>query len=118
MSRGFGKMQRFWLQVAAKNRKPWTFDELCRSAFPEAYEPDVEMRPSFRRSLRRALKRLVDKKSIIPLGAGGPGAPYRYCINPMLLSADNPLRGKIMTHLEPFGFYMDAQGQLILKHHH
>jgi hypothetical protein len=119
MCRGLGKLQRFWIKVAASDEsvsKPWTFDELCRSAFPEAYEPSMEMRPSFKRSLRRALKKLVDDQNIIPLGAGGPSNPYRYCINPMLLPADR--RGEILPHLEPYGFYMGADGQLTLRHHH
>jgi hypothetical protein len=116
MSRGLGKMQRFWVQVACNNINPWTFDELCRSAFPEAYEPGQEMRPSLKRSLRRALKKLVDERTIIPLGAGGRADPLRYCINPNCLKADDPRVGKIMGHLKPFGFYM-KDGGLMISHH-
>jgi hypothetical protein len=117
MSRGYGRIQRFWLNVARGAGKPWTFDEICRSAFPECYEPGTEMRASFKRSLRRALREIVDDHNIIPLGRGGRCDPTRYCIHPQLLDADNPRRAELMTHLESFGFYWGPDGNLMLRHH-
>jgi hypothetical protein len=116
MSRGHGRLQRFWIKVAAHGEgEIWTFDDLCRSAFPEAYEPGMEMKPSFKRSLRRALKGMVEDGNIIPLGAGGRTDPFRYCINPSLLRADNPRRDSVMKHLQPHGFYWSPEGVLSVR---
>jgi len=116
MSRGLGKLQRFWLAVAAKGGV-WTFDEICRSAWPEAYEPGFEMSSSLKRSLRRALKKMVDEHTLIALGNGGPADPFRYCINPSLFSTNDARRDDLMKHLQPYGFYWGADGNLVARHH-
>jgi hypothetical protein len=60
---------------------------------------------------------MVDDRLIVLLGAGGRGDPYRYCINPMLLQPDDPARDELMKELAPYGFRMDADGNLMLGHH-
>jgi hypothetical protein len=109
MSRGYGKLQRFWIQIAAHNdnlAKPWTFAEICRSAF-EVEEAD--MTPAIKRSLRRALQGLVKDKMIICLGTrkGAHGRrgyfPARYILNPTLLKPDDPRVAAICEHLARCG---------------
>jgi hypothetical protein len=117
MSRGLGKLQSFWLRVASAQRGLWTFDELCRSAFPESYKPGFEMRPSVKRSLRRALRRMIDDNNIVAVGGGGPSDPHRYCINPTLFPDEDSRRNEAVARLVPFGFCV-VDGILALRHHH
>jgi hypothetical protein len=109
-------MQRFWFAIAARGGL-WTFDEICRSAWPEAFEPGQVMSPSFKRSLRRALKKMVDDRDLLALGSGGPADPFRYCINPSHFKADDSRRDELMKHLQPYGFYWGTDGHLMARHH-
>jgi hypothetical protein len=68
MSRGLGKMQRFWVQIAACDdsiAKPWSFAEICRNAIEIE---EAAMRPALKRSLRRALADVVKFNLVICLG--------------------------------------------------
>jgi hypothetical protein len=78
MSRGYGVMMQVLSGVLRKSAQPMTFDQIRRKAFPEAFKPGYELRASAERSLRRALKNLVDRGSILATGEGGPGDPKRY----------------------------------------
>src|SRR5689334_15514391 len=134
MSRGPGKLQRFWMEVANVHAhfgsdavatkenysRLWTFDEICRDAFREAYEPGFEMRASFKRSLYRALARCVEERVILmlqaPQGQRKHGALY--CINPSLLRGERIRdREELFKLLKPYGFQM-IEHQLFFPHHH
>jgi hypothetical protein len=40
--------------------------------------------PQFIRSVRRALRKMIDDGAVVTVGKGGPGDPFRYCLNPLL----------------------------------
>jgi hypothetical protein len=92
-----------------RHSMPVTFDGLCERV-------NFKQRLSLERSMRRALKSLVDERIIIALGGGGPGDPHRYCINPTLLPPGRRVV-RLMTHLEPEGFSINADGELIISLH-
>jgi hypothetical protein len=107
-------MQQFWLRIAAADEgivKPWTFAEICRSAF-EVEEAD--MRPAFKRSLRRALQGVVRDNLIICLGTrrgvyGHFGYyPARYVLNPRVLKPDDPRVATLEAHLAAVGLSLAA----------
>lgn len=87
MSRGPGWIQRALYLTILHGHKPMTFANI-RDHIAKArdYPPGVTMLPDFQRSVRRALKRMVDDQAIIALGKGGPADPHRYCPNPMLVA--------------------------------
>src|SRR5712672_4055218 len=114
MSKGFGRLQSFWIQIAANKestKNPWTFDEVCRSALD--CDP-VQMRPALKRSRRRALKGMVDDNHIICLGTRGSCHghhgyfPARYVLNPVLLDNKDPRRKDLVAHLAKCG--IEVQG--------
>ncbi len=86
MSRGLGQSQRFLLVCIRRSRKPITFAEICTIILQElgVNDPDRKLKPTFERSLRRSLKRMVDDAILMALGRGGPGDPQRYCTNPLM----------------------------------
>lgn len=75
MSRGHGCLQRYLFEVLA--HKPMTFAEIRKVAACEGY-------PTVERSLRRSLRKMVDDKTVVTTGRGGPGDPSRYEISPLL----------------------------------
>jgi hypothetical protein len=81
MSRGWGQTQ-WMVHKAFRDGRVWTFDQLCRFLYPNAFEPGFHLKTSAARSLRRALARLVEEGYIIALGSGGRASPYRYAFNP------------------------------------
>jgi len=44
------------------------------------------LRPTFERSLRRALRKMVDDGVVKTVGDGGPRDPARYHVDPLLLA--------------------------------
>jgi hypothetical protein len=111
MSRGLGKMERFWLSLAGCDEQCgvlWTFEDACRGAFPEAYEPGCGMKPSLRRSLRRALRSVVQRKLIVRLGS----VPAVHTIHPGLFNDNDPRRDKVMAKLSPHGFALEGDNLL------
>ena len=123
MSRGFRKLQRFWIQIAKSDEslaKPWSFAEICRNAF-EVEEPD--MKPAFKRSLRRALQGLADDRVIICLGTrkGAHGRlgyfPARYILNPTLLEPNDPHVATICEYLAKCGLsvHWDRQNEPLVN---
>ena len=81
-SGGFGYMQRYLFRVLYESEEPMTFAAICRSAAGE----DFVLPSPVEQSLRRALKRMVDKEVIVATGRGGPVSPYRYCIHPRVVA--------------------------------
>jgi hypothetical protein len=67
-------MQRYLFELLYENEKPMTFAAIRRAAAGE----DFAFRLTVERSLRRALKRMVDNEVI---DANGD----RYCIHPRIL---------------------------------
>jgi hypothetical protein len=112
VSRGLGYLQRYLFSMLLNAGKPMTFAEIRRIAKPHenGYDPHLE------RSIRRTLKKLVDDRTVIPLGRGGPGDPHRYCIHPQFLP-DADRVAEVMEHLEPEGFYLDSKGVLSIRLH-
>jgi hypothetical protein len=59
------------------------------------------------RSLRRAMKSLVDDHSLIAIGEGGPADPKRYWLNPMMIAMsgnkDDFDKATAMLEREPGG---------------
>ena len=86
MSRGHGKMQSRLLTTIQAHGKPMTF-EAIRAVIRQArdWPADAKLRPSFERSLRRALHSLTREPFLIAIGDGGRGDPYRYFIHPLLI---------------------------------
>jgi hypothetical protein len=93
MSRGLGRLERYLCMMVGAEKKPFTFAELrdiILETNRDAYDgAKIELRPSFERSLRRALHRLVSTEIFIALGSGGRADPHRYFINPRLIVARN-----------------------------
>jgi hypothetical protein len=108
MSRGYGYMQT-WLVHKLADGRPKTFDAILA-------EDDVSERASVRRSLRRALKKLVDDGTVIPLGWGGPSDPHRYAIHPTLLKSKRKV-ASLMRHLKPEGFFFNDDGKFTVSLH-
>lgn len=70
MSRGLGKVQRALFRTLHAKGRPMTFVELRGG----------DIGPTLERSLRRALKRMVDEGVIRTIGSGGRSDPIRYFI--------------------------------------
>jgi hypothetical protein len=109
MSRGLGKMQRFWVQIAACDdsiAKPWSFAEICRNAIEIE---EAAMRPALKRSLRRALADVVKFNLVICLGTRRGVfvrmgyRPARYMLNPSVLPRGDPRIATINAHLAKCG---------------
>ena len=80
MSRGPGCLQRYLFNTLRRGDHAMTFTEIIAIAKPHesGYRPHVE------RSLRRALKRMIDDGVVFTAGRGGPGDPQRYFLHPLL----------------------------------
>jgi hypothetical protein len=93
MSRGHGATQRYLMELICASPDPLTFAQIMAIAFPAgSYERDIAKicggsNVGQIRSMRRALRRLCDDSSIMIIGQGGRGDPYRYWLNPMMLAA-------------------------------
>ena len=83
MSRGPGRIQQYLLMMLYRQNTAMTFTEIKRIARPheDTYRPDLE------RSMRRALKGLVDREIVLEDGKGRRGDPCRYRINPTAIQA-------------------------------
>jgi hypothetical protein len=87
MSRGFGCLERFFLEIIIASAKPMTFADIIESELPgsgyngsfKAWRDDHGGRV---RSMRRALRTLIDKGYVVELGRGGRRQPFRYCLDP------------------------------------
>jgi hypothetical protein len=92
MSRGPGKLQRYLTDLVMGSDKPMTFADIQAIAFPKgSYEADMAKMfggssVPVVRSLRRALKGLVDDRTLIAIGEGGRSDPKRYWLNPMMVA--------------------------------
>jgi hypothetical protein len=86
MSRGFGRTQRALFLIVRGSERPITFAEICGRLLQACgvNDPDNTLKPTFQRSYRRALKRLLDQDYVMAFGEGGPGDPRRYCLSPLL----------------------------------
>jgi len=86
MSKGLGTLQRALKQtiLEAENygARGVTFADIRRAT---AMKNGGSLRPTFERSLKRALKTLVDRGQVARIGVGGRWLPYRYAINFMRL---------------------------------
>ena len=79
MSRGFGRLQRELFATIRRHAKPMAFDEMRAALLQNAgEEPDAGLNPSFERSVRRALRRLIRDGVLVALGGGGRADPFRY----------------------------------------
>jgi hypothetical protein len=74
--------------IIKESDNPITFAEICAHILQSwgVNDPDTKFKPTFQRSLRRALKGIVDDGAVMALGEGGPGDARRYCINPLLVA--------------------------------
>ena len=86
MSRGLGRLQRALFAAIQRHGKPMTFEDI-RNVIRQDFEMDdgAKLYPSFERSLRRALHRMVRTSGLIAIGDGGRGDPYRYFVHPMII---------------------------------
>ncbi|MCP3462539.1 hypothetical protein [Bradyrhizobium sp. CCGUVB23] len=84
MSRGLGKWQRWVWGTILSHGKPMTFEDF-RAALDRAagVGPDMVLRPSVARSLRRALHGMTETGGLIAMGDGGRTEPFRYFIHPL-----------------------------------
>lgn len=80
MSRGLGRKQRHLLRQL--KHKSLTFTEIERDILGSLY-PEFALKPTAKRSWRRALQKLVEAKLVMATGHGGHGDPYRYHFDPM-----------------------------------
>jgi hypothetical protein len=87
MSRGLGKLQRALWETIRQHGKPMTFDDLRATILQGiGAEDGAKLRPSFERSLRRALNRMAENGGgLIAIGDGGRAEPYRYFIHPLII---------------------------------
>jgi hypothetical protein len=100
MSRGLGKTQTALLLTIRLHGKPMTFAEIRASVRRHRdMQPDERLRPSFERSLRRALHRLVEEWELIAMGEGGRGEPLRYFVHPTRLYRQGPESGRIEARI-------------------
>jgi hypothetical protein len=93
MSRGPGYIQKYLTEMIFSSPNPLTFAEIMAITYPpDSLENDLAKtlggaNVGAVRSLRRALKRLCDDGTIMPIGAGGRSDPHRYWLNPMMVAA-------------------------------
>jgi hypothetical protein len=102
MSRGLGRLQTALGEMIVLHGKPMTFAEICAIILQKLeVEGGLEVEdgtklhqllPSFTRSMRRALHRMVSCGELIAIGDGGRAEPYRYFIHPLIiwLMGDTP----------------------------
>jgi hypothetical protein len=84
MSRGPGKFQRAAIAVIRRRGKPTTFAEMMWED-EDKDDHDDRPPPSFVRSVRRAIHKLVEGGVLVAIGDGGPADPFRYFFSPMLV---------------------------------
>jgi hypothetical protein len=78
--------QRWIFSTIKRHGKPMTFEEIGRAALDQAgAPPDVWLRQSPARSMRRALYGFVEDGVVVALGAGGRAEPHRYFLSIMAL---------------------------------
>ena len=83
MSRGLGELQREIKNVLTflwNNKQPTRFANI-RTVFLACHggEEGDTMEPTYERSMRRAIKGLLDRGDVVVIdGKGGPGDPHRY----------------------------------------
>jgi len=75
MSRGFGRLQRSLMAIIRHHGRPMTFAEIRGE----------RRHPTRERSVRRALRSLVDDYMLIAIGDGGRREPTRYFIHPLII---------------------------------
>ncbi|WP_369725149.1 hypothetical protein AB8Z38_11560 [Bradyrhizobium sp. LLZ17] len=73
MSRGLGRLQRALWETILQHGKPMSFDEMRAIILQELkLEYGSKLRPSFERSMRRALHRMAEPGGrLIAIGDGG-----------------------------------------------
>jgi hypothetical protein len=76
VSRGLGKFQRNVFEIIRAHGKPMTFAEILGI-------DEGPFLPSVIRSVRRAVHKLVKDGTLITVGGGGRGDPYRYFFDPI-----------------------------------
>ena len=87
MSRGLGRLQRVLWETIRRHGKPMTFDDIRAVIRQELdVEDGTKLRPSFERSLRHALHRMVSDGGLIAIGGGGRADPLRYFMDPTLIA--------------------------------
>jgi hypothetical protein len=87
-----GSLERLMFTNIRDSAEPMTFAVLMESILAsEGYNGTFQMwredHASLLRSIRRALRSLIDKGFIIALGRGGRRQPFRYFLNPELFKA-------------------------------
>lgn len=103
MSRGLGRLQVALLSIIRRHAKPMTFAAIQADIKQQiGAGPEARLRPSFERSLRRALHGLVDHWHLITMGDGGPGDPLRYFIHPLAIGTmgDTPESQRLREAIE------------------
>lgn len=82
MSRGLGRLQRIILAKLEDSAKLMTFEQIMGPL------PDhgCGFHPYLIRSVRRALRKLIDDEYVLAAGVGGPRSPHRYFIHPIRLA--------------------------------
>jgi hypothetical protein len=68
-------VQRYLFELLCESESPMTFAAIRRAAAGD----DIFFRLTVERSLRRALKRMVDNEVVVAIGG-------RYCIHPRILA--------------------------------
>jgi hypothetical protein len=73
MSRGMGRHQVALFDVIASNGKPMSFNEIRARILQDVgvNDPTTKLRPTFERSIRRSLHRMVSDSTLIACGGGG-----------------------------------------------
>ena len=84
MSRGLGSLQLALINTIRLHGEPMTFADIRAEALSD--DPGSTLPASLERSMRRALHRLASEGTLIEIGDGGPGDPYRYFIHPLLIA--------------------------------
>ena len=118
MSRGFGRLQQALLLTIRQHGKPMTFEEI-RAVIRQTFELEdgAKLYPSFERSLRRAIHRMVSDRMLVAFGDGGRSDPYRYFFHPMgiAIMCDEPEAQALWKAMQADPGSNEALGELILK---
>jgi hypothetical protein len=118
MSRGAGKWQRFWFDLATNRiedfdaSEPWTFSKVCDALWPDDRSYGTVrhiLHAGTKRAMRRALQGIVNIRFVIAIR--GPSNPQRaYIVNPHILKEDDPLRLKILAAFAAEGLGISPSG--------
>jgi hypothetical protein len=95
MSRGAGKLETMLFSVICESSKLVTFAAIVETLLAEqGYNGTFTMwrddNASGVRSMRRALRTLIDKGFVAELGCGGRRQPFRYCVDPEIAESVSP----------------------------